>query len=367
MRLSPALSPNGCWRVGAQIYKAGRGSEQVSAQEAPMGNEVWIGIDVSKSVLDVASRPSGETWRVANTEEEVEALAERLRTLEPTLIVLEPTGGLERVLVAALVLVGLPVAVVNPRQVRDFARATGRLAKTDVLDAGVLAHFGEAVKPAVRLLPDAETDALAALVARRRQLVEMIVAEGGRRRSARTAAVRADLDAHIKWLQARLKDLDRDLDETLRKSPAWRERDELLATVPGVGRVTVATLRGELPELGRLNRKQIAALVGVAPVAHDSGQHRGTRHIAGGRASVRHVLYMAALVSVRHNRTIRAMYARLRAAGKPAKVAIVACMHKLLTILNAMARSNTPWDGGSGNSAALRSGNSAAPRRKERA
>lgn len=308
-----------------------------------MSTEIWIGIDVAKTHLDVAWRPDGTRSRVSNDAAAIEALVAALAARAPTLVVLEATGRLERTLVAALVAARVPVAVVNPRQVRDFARATGRLAKTDAIDAAVLAHFAEAVRPVARPLPDAATDALAALVARRRQLVEMLVAERNRRAAARTDAVRRDVDAHVTWLTARLKDLDRDLDAALRASAVWRERDDLLASVPGVGRVTVVTLRAELPELGTLTGKQIAALVGLAPVARDSGAQRGERHIAGGRASVRHVLYMTALACVRHNPVVRAAYTRLRSSGKKPKVALVACMRKLLTILNAIARSKQPW------------------------
>src|SRR5262245_27888947 len=257
-------------------------------------------------------------------------------------MVLEATGGLELPLLAALGSAGLPVVAVNPRQVRDFAKAVGKLAKTDALDARVLAHFADAVRPAVRPLPDAATQALTALVTRRRQLVEMLTAEQNRRRTA-PAAIRADIQAHIAWLQGRLKGLDQDLDRALRSSPLWREHEDLLRSVPGIGPVVTATLVAELPELGTLGRKQIAALVGVAPLNRDSGTLRGKRTVWGGRATVRAALYMAALVGTQRNPVLRALYQRLLAAGKLKKVALTACMHKLLTILNALMKHRTRW------------------------
>jgi transposase len=308
-----------------------------------MTTPCFVGIDVSKRTLDVAVRPSGVHWSTDNTPESCDALAAKIAALSPELVVLEATGKLEHSLVAALAAAKLPVVVVNPRQVRDFAKALGKLAKTDTLDAHVLAHFAEAVRPSVRPLPDEQTDALAAQVARRRQLVEMLSAELNRLSAARTASVKQDVNAHITWLKERLKTIDRDLDKALRSSDLWREQHDLLKSVPGVGRVTVVTLRAELPELGLLNNKQIAALVGLAPVAHDSGQHRGKRRISGGRETVRHVLYMAALTAKRYNPVVKAFYARLMAKGKQAKVALTACMHKLLTILNAIARTKEPW------------------------
>jgi transposase len=307
-----------------------------------MGVGAFIGIDVAQATLDVAVRPTGKQWRVTHDAAAIERLVSQLRALDPQLIVLEATGGLELPLLAALGSAGLPVAAVNPRQVRDFAKATGKLAKTDVLDAQVLAHFAEAVRPAVRPLPDTATQALAALVTRRRQLVEMLVAEENRRRSA-PVAIRADIQAHIVWLRKRLKDLDKELGQALRASPLWREQEDVLRSVPGVGPTVTATLLAELPELGTLGRKPIAALVGVAPHNRDSGTLRGKRTVWGGRATVRAALYMAALVATRRNPVIRALYDRLLAAGKLKKVALTACVHKLLTILNALMKHRTRW------------------------
>ena len=302
----------------------------------------FVGIDVAKATLDVAVRPAGERWSAPNDEAGIGALVTRLRPLTPALIVLEATGGFETAAVAALAAAGLPVVVANPRQVRDFARATGQLAKTDALDAQVLALFAERVRPELRPLPDAAVQALDALLTRRRQLLEMLVAEQNRLGFA-AAAVRRDITQHIHWLQRRLHDVDGDLEQTIRGSPVWRAKEDLLRSVPGVGPVVSRTLLGELPELGTLTHKQIAALVGVAPRARDSGTLRGKRIVWGGRASVRAALYMGALVATRYNPAIRAFYTRLRAAGKPAKVALVACMRKLLTILNAILRTGTPW------------------------
>ena len=266
----------------------------------------------------------------------------QLGAVAPERIVLEASGGLELPLVAALAAAALPVVVVNPRQVRDFARATGRLAKTDALDAQVLAHFAEAVRPELRPLPDAETQALRDLVARRRQLVAMLVAERQRRRAAR-AAVRPGIEAHIAWLQQALAQLDDQLQTSVQLSPHWRAHDQLLRSVPGVGPQLARTLLAQLPELGQLDRRRIAALVGVAPYNRDSGQWRGSRSIWGGRASVRAALYMSALVASRHNPVIRDFYQRLLARGKPKKSALTACMRKLLVILNAILKTNTPW------------------------
>ncbi len=302
----------------------------------------YVGIDVAKAWLDVAVRPSGTTWRTANVETDLPELVERVRRLEPVLVVLEATGGYERVVVALLATAGLPVAVVNPRQVRDFAKATGRLAKTDRLDAGVLAHFAEAVRPQPRPLPDEQAQVLGALVERRHQVVTMLAAEKNRRQQA-AAVVRPLVAAHIEWLEQALAELDREVDRLLRASPLWRERDDLLRSVPGVGPVVSLTLVAELPELGTLTHKQIAALVGVAPLNRDSGNARGQRLVWGGRARVRAVLYMGTLAAVRCNPVIRAFWTRLRERGKPPKVALVACMHKLLTILNAMVRHRLAW------------------------
>jgi transposase len=306
------------------------------------GPAVFVGIDVAKATLDLALRPSGERWTVANEEAAIHALVQALRPRAPTLVVLEATGGFEHAVVAALAAVGLPVVVANPRQVRDFARATGQLAKTDAIDAQILALFAERVRPEPRALPDEAVQALDALLTRRRQLLEMLVAEKNRLGFAQPP-VRRGITQHIRWLERRLADVDHDLAEMIEASPVWRAKDDLLQSVPGVGPVLSRTLLGELPELGLLNRKQIAALVGVAPLARDSGTLRGKRLIWGGRAPIRTVLYMSALAGARHNPVLRAFYLRLRAAGKPAKVALTACMRKLLTILNAMVRSNTHW------------------------
>jgi transposase len=303
----------------------------------------FIGIDVAKAQLEFAGRPSGETGTVSNDEVGIRALVERIRDLRPTLIVLEATGGYEAAVVAALGTAGLPVVVANPRQVRDFAKATGQLAKTDALDAQVLALFAERVRPVPRPLPDAAAQALDAQLTRRRQLVEMLTAERNRLLVARPG-VRRDLQQHIHYLERRLRQADDDLHTAVKASPLWRVKDDLLQSVPGVGRVVSLTLLAELPELGRLSHKEIAALVGVAPLNRDSGILRGKRVVYGGRAPVRAALYMAALVASKCNPVIRAFYQRLRAAGKPAKVALTACMRKLLTILNAMARSGTPWN-----------------------
>lgn len=302
----------------------------------------FVGIDVSKAALDVALRPDEGTWRYANDEAGIAALVSRLQPLAPTLIVLEATGGLERVVVAALALADLPVAVVNPRQVRDFAKATGRLAKTDALDAAALAHFAEAIRPEPHPVPDAQSQALAALVERRHQVVAMLTAEKNRFQQA-LPAVRPHVAAHIAWLEQALKQLDGELDQLLHASPLWRERDQLLRSVPGVGPTVALTLLAHLPELGQGSVKHVATLVGLAPLNRDSGAWRGTRAIWGGRRQVRAALYMAALVGVRHNPVLRAFYERLLARGKPKKVALTACMHKLLTILHAVLRDRSPW------------------------
>lgn len=308
--------------------------------------ERFVGVDVSKERLDVAVWPTGESWTVANDERGVAALVERVLALPAELVVLEATGGWEALLLAALVVQQLPVVRANPRQVRYFARASGRLAKTDRLDAELLACFAARVRPELRPLPDAETESLSALLTRRRQLVEMLTAERQRLGApARTvqASVRGRLQAHIAWLRAQLGDLDEELQDTVRSRPLWRERDDLLRSVPGVGPVLSATLLGELPELGRLDRRQVAALVGVAPLNRDSGTLRGRRSVWGGRAPVRAALYMGTLVATRFNPVIRSHYRRLLAAGKPKKLALVACMRKLLVILNAILHTGTPW------------------------
>lgn len=310
-----------------------------------------IGIDVAKAELVVAARPSGEHWTAANDERGVQGLIERLRELSPTRIVLEATGGYELLCVGTLAAAGLPVVVVNPRQVRDFAKATGQLAKTDRIDADLLALFAERVRPDVRALPDAEAQELDALLARRRQLLEMLGAERNRLGQVfgrGKQPVKKSLKTHIAFLERELRMADTDLGRMIRQSPAWRERDDLLRGMPGVGPVLSVTLLAELPELGRLSRREIAKLVGVAPLSRDSGTLRGRRFMQGGRASVRAVLYMAALVATRRNAVIRTFYHRLLAAGKPKKLALVACMRKLLTMLNAMVKTGTRWQPGVG-------------------
>lgn len=301
-----------------------------------------VGLDVAKAHLDVATCPATEARRFAHDEAGLSALVAHVRALAPTLVVLEATGGYEADVAAALALAGVPVAVVNPRQVRDFAKAIGRLAKTDALDADVLARFAAHVRPEPRPLPDAAQQELAALVARRRQLVEMLTAERHRLGLARPR-IKPDVQMHIHFLEQRLKATNTDLRASVQASPVWRAQDNLLRSVPGIGPTTAATLIADLPELGRLSRQQIAALVGVAPLNRDSGLRRGLRVTWGGRAVVRAPLYMATRVATRWNPVIRAFYARLRAAGKPPKVARVAAMHKLLTILNAMVKAQRPW------------------------
>lgn len=305
-----------------------------------------IGIDVAKAELVVATHPTAERWTVANNERGIRTLVERLRSATPELIVLEATGGYELLCVAGLAAAGLPVVVANPRQVRDFAKATGQLAKTDRIDADILALFAERVRPAVRPLPDADAQELDALLARRRQLLEMLQAERNRLGQVfgrGKQPVKKSLKTHIAFLERELRIADTDLGEMIRHSPAWRERDDLLQSVPGVGRVLSLTLLADLPELGHLSRREIAKLVGIAPLSRDSGTMRGRRFVQGGRASVRAVLYMAALVATKRNVVIRAFYQRLVAAGKPKKLALVACMRKLLTILNTMVRTGQRW------------------------
>jgi transposase len=302
----------------------------------------FAGIDVSKGRLDAALTPGTERWSGANDEHGVGELVRWLVERRPTLVVLEATGGFEAALVAALVGADLPVAVVNPRQVRALARATGQLAKTDRIDAALLALFAERVRPEARALPSEAAQALDQLLTRRRQLVQMLPAERNRLGFSGPVASR-DIREHIRWLEKRLEGVDKDLERRIRESPIWRAREELFRSVPGVGPVLARTLIAELPELGHLSRKQIAALVGVAPLARDSGSFHGKRLIWGGRAPVRAALYMGALVASRCHPVIRAFYVRLRAEGKPPKVALTACMRKLLLILNAMARTQTPW------------------------
>lgn len=303
--------------------------------------DVFVGIDVSKRTLDVATT-TGSKRQVTNDEVGIAALVSELSSLRPTLVVLEATGNYQAALVAALVVAKVATAVINPRQARDFAKASGKLAKTDAIDAAVLAHFAQALRPEPRTPVDAETMALDALLTRRRQVVGMITAESNRLQQS-TATVRVKIKEHLNFLRRELADINRELDEAIRKSPVWCEHEDLLRSVPGVGRVLASTLLGELPELGKLNRKQMAKLVGVAPLNRDSGMMRGKRTVAGGRASVRKALYMATLSATRSNPLIRSFYQRLCQLGKPKKVALVACMRKLLTILNAMMRHRKQW------------------------
>jgi transposase len=310
-------------------------------------NQLFVGIDISKDRLDVHIQPTEERFSLAHEEAGVAELVRRLQGLAPQLVVMEATGGYETTVAAALASAGLPVAVINPRQIRDYARATGQLAKTDRLDARVIALFAAAVRPAVRpavrSLPDDQAQQLGEMTARRRQLVEMLGAEMNRRRLVRDPRLRERLRAHITWLEQALREVDDDLRRLVRGSVLWRETDDLLRSAPGIGPVTSCTLIADLPELGHLDRRRIAALVGVAPFNRDSGTMRGRRLVSGGRAPVRTVLYMATLVAIRHNPTIAAFYKRLRAGGRPGKVALVAAMRKLLTILNAIVRERRPW------------------------
>ena len=307
-----------------------------------MTSATFVGIDVAKAALDLAERPAGTHERYENDEAGIARIVARLQAQPPTLIVLEATGGLEVPLAAALAATGLAVAVVNPRQARDFAKAVGQLAKTDALDAQLLARFAEVVRPEPRPLPDAEAQNLSALVARRQQVIAMLVAEQ-QRLPTTLAALRPRVEAHIAWLRQERDELGRELRRQIRASPAWREDDDLLQSVPGIGPVLATTLIAELPELGHLNRKQIAALVGVAPLNCESGILRGRRIIWGGRARVRAALWMGTLVAVQRNPAIRTFYQRLVAAGRPKKLALTAAMHKLLLVLNALLRQRTPW------------------------
>lgn len=303
---------------------------------------LFIGIDVSKNLLDVFIRPTQEAFSSENSELGISALIDRIKSLRPHRVVVEATGGFEIPVVAALADAGLAVGVVNPRQIRDFARAIGKLAKTDRIDASVLAHFAQAVNPQLRPLPDKETRELSDLMARRRQIIEMIMAEKNRLGKAAHPVVKG-IKAHIRWLEKQLDEIDKDIEAMIRRSPVWQEKEDLLKSVPGVGPVLSRTLLAQLPELGESTHKQLSALAGVAPFNRDSGALRGRRTIFGGRASVRAVLYMGALVAIRHNPKLKSFYERLRKAGKPAKVAIIACMHKLLILLNAIIKTKTPW------------------------
>ena len=343
----PVPSPDSCQsRPGGELVfarkgrvrKSGRMESRVSAED----QLVYVGIDVSKATLDVAIEPTQARWQVANDQAGIQQLVEHLAELHPQRIVLEATGGYELTALAALGCADLPAVAVNPRQVRNFAKATGRLAKTDALDAHVLAKFAAAIKPDLRPLPNAATRELAGLLARRRQLIEMRTAETNRLSMA-VDQVRPEIREHVRWLDKRISQLDRDLHEHLRASPLWRAHDNLLQSIIGVGPVLSVTLLADVPELGSVSHRQVSALVGLAPFNVDSGKRSGERHIWGGRAAVRAALYMAACSAVRHNPVIRALYQRLVAAGKRKKVALVACMRKLLIICNAIIRSGTPW------------------------
>lgn len=302
----------------------------------------FVGIDVSKAKLDVFIRPTNKSLTVSNDEKDINTLTKLLKKIEPKLIVLEATGGLETNVATDLFASNLPVVVVNPRQVRDFAKATGRLAKTDAIDAEVIAHFAEAVKPEVRQLPDSFTKELSSLTTRRRQIVQMIVIEKNRLASA-PRDIHPHIIEHIKWLEESLNDLDDQISKTIKSSPIWKKKDDILKSTPGIGKVVSITLLSQLPEIGTLNRKQIAALTGVAPFNRDSGTFKGSRSVWGGRTNVRSVLYMGTLVAIRHNAVIKEFYQRLIDNGKAKKVALVACMRKLLVILNTMLKTNTYW------------------------
>ncbi|MBE9239385.1 MAG: IS110 family transposase [Sphaerospermopsis kisseleviana] len=302
----------------------------------------WVGIDVSKATLDVYIRPMGKAFQVANTETEIANLVQQLQSYDLNLIVLEATGGLETELIIQLQAALLPVALINPRQGRDFAKATGKLAKTDAIDAQVLAHFGEAMKPEVLAIESEMARQLGELISRRRQLVEMSTAEKNRRDRARGKAL-ADIEAHIDYLEQRLQELNQEIETLTQNNQQWIDKVNLLKTTPGIGQVISTTLVSDLPELGKLTAKQISRLVGVAPINHDSGQHKGKRMINGGRAYIRAILYMGAVVAMRHNPVIKTFYERLVERGKPKKLAITACVHKMLVILNAMIRDHLPW------------------------
>lgn len=305
--------------------------------------QIFVGIDVAKDRLDVHVRPSGTIFEVPRDGEGIANLVERLKALGPALIVMEATGGFEAVVASALVGAQLPLSVVNPRQIRDFARAAGRLAKTDTLDAEIIALYAERMRPEVRPLPDADARHLSELVARRRQIIEMMTMERNRRRALTSKRLLKSVDRLLVALQKELTDIETDLNDTIRGTPAWRETEELLISVPGVGDKLARTLIADLPELGHLSRRQVAALVGVAPINRDSGTMRGRRTTWAGRAKVRATLYMAALVASRYNKALRSFYQRLLQAGKPKKLALTAVMRKLLTILNAMVRDKTTW------------------------
>jgi transposase len=309
-----------------------------------MAQDIFVGIDISKATLDVAILPTDQSWSVPNSDDGLKDLIAKLaQSGPPTTVLMEATGGLEKRVLVTLAAVGLPVLAINPRNVRDFAKALGKLAKTDRIDARVLALFAERVRPDCRPLPDEQTRTLQDLISRRRQMLDMLSAEQSRLSLVDTTKVRREIVAHIDWLTKRIHIVDHDLDQAIKSSSAWQAKSNLLKSVPGVGRVTVLTLLSHLPELGTLSRKKIAALVGIAPFNSDSGTLRGKRRIWGGRAAVRSVLYMATLTAIRFNLPIKSFYQRLRAAGKLPKVALVAAMRKLLSILNSMAHHNCRW------------------------
>jgi transposase len=307
-----------------------------------MNSEAYVGVDVSKDLLDVKVLPSNETQQFSNDDAGIKKLIKFLKKIDPALIVFESTGGLEISAVSSLTENHLPVVIINPRQVRDFAKATGRLAKTDLIDADTIARFARDIRPEVRPLKDEHTQLLSALNARRRQIVDMLVAEKNRLHTAPKSSIKS-IQEHIQWLERSLKDINKDIDKTIKKSPIWRENDKILQSFSGVGPVVSASLLCDLPELGTLNRKKIATLVGVAPLNCDSGRFRGRRRIKGGRANVRRKLYMAAVASIRHNPMMKDFYDRLIDAGKPPKLVLTACMRKILTILNAMMKNRTYW------------------------
>ena len=307
-----------------------------------MEQQQWVGIDVCQKYLDVYVRPAEKLFQVTNDENGIKELTKVLSHIKPELIVLEATGGMELDVVTQLTQAELPVAIINPRQARDFAKATGQLAKTDAIDAKVLAHFADAIRPEVRQISDESSRQLEDLVARRRQISDMITAEKNRRRG-KTNSVKASIDKHIEWLEEQLKEIESQIKEAIAVNPDWQQKMDLLTSVPGIGEIVAVTLISSLPELGQISHKSISYLVGVAPLNKDSGKFRGKRRIWGGRTKVRCLLYMAALVAVRFNPVIKAFYKRLISKGKLKKVALTACMHKLLIILNAMMKQNSSW------------------------
>lgn len=348
-RVVPSLLPkssNSCLGYPSPHLTQGRATlEQIKITKEDYLLEVpliFVGIDVCKAQLDVAIRPSEQTLSVTNDKAGIKTLVRHFKKLRPTLVVLESTGGLERQIMTALIGAEIPVVMANPRQVRDFAKSTGQLAKTDRIDAAVLAHYAEAIRPKPRPLPDELTLELRALTARRRQVIDMIVAEKNRLATA-SRAIKKRITAHIAYLEQELDDADQDLDRFIEKNPVWKENQEILCSTPSIGPVSSRTLIAELPELGTLGRKQISALVGLAPFPRDSGTLKGRRTIWGGRASVRSALFMATLAATRFNPVIRAFYKRLKATGKVPKVCLIACMHKLLIILNAMLKNKIRW------------------------